>query len=33
MLVVDPKLRFTPLQALKDPWFKKFEHMDASNEE
>lgn len=29
MLVVDPQQRVTPLQALKDPWFQKFKHMDV----
>lgn len=33
MLVIDPANRVTPVQALKDPWFIKFKHMDLDNEE
>ena len=33
MLVVDPNARVTPLQALKDPWFAKFKHMDPKDHE
>lgn len=31
MLVVEPSERITPQQALKDPWFAKYKHMDKND--
>ena len=33
MLVIDPQRRITPTQALKDPWFIKFRHIERGCEE
>ena len=33
MLIVEPSDRITPQQALKDPWFAKYKHMDKNDEE
>lgn len=33
MLIINPEKRITPTQALKDPWFAKYKHMDKNNEE